>query len=153
MRTLARVERIESNRENGSSTPGDSVVRRPDPEVLEKKTRRQYTAKYKLRILEEVDACNNPGQIGAVLRREGIYHSNIRTWRRQRDEGVLQGLSPKKRGRKAKEPNPLAPRVAELERENRRLIEKLRKAETIIEVQKKISEILGISRDDSGATS
>lgn len=152
MKNTARIGSIE--RKTGSSfpTPGDSVIRRPDPEVLEKKARRQYTARYKLRILEEVDACSTSGQVGAVLRREGLYHSNIRTWRQQREKGTLEGLSPKKRGRKAKEPNPLAARVAELERENRRLTEKLRKAETIIEVQKKVSEILGIPQDDSGET-
>jgi transposase len=137
MKSTARVQNIERNTGSASSTPGDSVVPRPDPEVSEKTARRQYTARYKLRILEEVDACGNPGQIGAVLRREGLYHSNIRTWRRQRQKSMFEGLSPKKRGRKAKEPNPLAGRVAELERENRGLTEKLRKAETIIEVQKK----------------
>jgi transposase-like protein len=152
MKTTAVVESIGRNAEGGSSTPGDLVVRRPDPEVPERKARRQYTGRYKLGILKEVDACSSPGQIGAVLRREGLYHSNIRTWRRQRRKGILQGLSPKKRGRKTKKPNPLATRVAELERENRRLTEKLRKAETIIEVQKKISEILGISWGDSGET-
>jgi transposase len=152
MKTTAKVENIgRENTGSGFSTSGDSVVRRPDPEVLEKKARRQYTARYKLRILEEVDACSNAEQIGSVLRREGLYRSNIRTWRRQREKGTLEGLSPRKRGRKAKEPNPLAGRVAELERENRRLTEKLRKAETIIEVQKKISEILGIPQG-SGET-
>jgi transposase-like protein len=110
----------------------------PDPEVPEKKPRRRFTAKYKLRILEEAANCNQPGQIGALLRR---------TWRRQRDEGQLQGLRPKKRGRKVKAVNPLARRVAELERETQQLREKLRKAEIIIEVQKKVSEILGIPQD------
>jgi transposase-like protein len=119
----------------------------PDPEVLENKPRRRFTAKYKLRILEEADACTEPGQIGALLRREGLYSSNLTIWRRQRDEGQLQGLSPKKRGRKAKAVNPLAQRVAELERETQQLREKLRKAEIIIEVQKKVSEILGIPQD------
>ena len=117
---------------------------RSDPEVQEKKPRRRFSAQYKLRVLNEVDSCSEPGQIGVILRREGLYHSNIRTWQRQRDEGVLQGLAPKKRGRKAKDVYPLAKRVAQLERENRQLTEKLKQAETIIEVQKKVSEILGI---------
>ena len=117
---------------------------RPDPEVLEKKPRRKFTAAYKLRILEEFDACVNKGERGALLRREGLYHSNICTWRRQREEGQLQGLAPKKRGRKAKKVNPLATKVAQLERENRKLAEQLRKAEIIIDVQKKISEIMNI---------
>ena len=121
----------------------------PDPEVPENKPRRRFTAKYKLQILEEADACTEPGQIGALLRREGLYSSNVTTWRRQRDEGQLQGLSPKKRGRKAKAVNPLAQRVAELERETQQLRNKLKKAEIIIEVQKKISEILGIPQDQT----
>jgi len=120
----------------------DSV--RPDPEVLEKKPRRKFTAAYKLRILEEFDACVNKGEKGALLRREGLYHSNICTWSRQREEGQLQGLAPKKRGRKAKKVNPLATKVAQLERENRKLVERLRKAEIIIDVQKKISAMMDI---------
>lgn len=151
MKTAVRLEDIEGKRSGGSSTSGDSVVRRPDPEVPAKKARRQYAAKYKLKVLEEVDACRDSGCIGEILRREGLYYSNIRTWRQQREKGILDGLSPRKRGRKAKERNPLATRVAELERENRKLTEKLRKAEIIIDVQKKISEILGIPQG-SGET-
>ena len=117
-----------------------------DPEVPEKKARRKFTAKYKLQILQEADTSTQPGQLGALLRREGLYSSNLTTWRRQREEGLLDALSPKKRGRKEKEKNPLAPKVAELERENERLRKKLRKAEIIIDVQKKISEILGIAQ-------
>jgi transposase-like protein len=125
----------------------------PDPEVPEKKPRRRFAAAYKLRILKEYDACAKPGEIGALLRREGLYYSNINTWLRQRDEGVLHGLSPKKRGRKAKKVNPLAREVARLERENKKLSGKLKQAETIIEVQKKISEILGIPQNNNGETS
>jgi transposase len=128
----------------------------PDPEVPEKKARRKFTAKYKLQILQEADACTEPGQLGAFLRSKGLYSSNLATWRRQRDEGLLDALSPKKRGRKEKERNPLAPRVAELQRENEGLKRKLKRAETIIEFQKKISEILGIPQDpieDEGKSS
>ena len=121
-----------------------------DPEVLEKKPRRKFTAAYKLRILKEFDACANQGEKGALLRREGLYHSNICTWSRQREEGQLQALSPKKRGRKAKKVNPLASEVARLEQENRRLQEKLRRAELIINVQKKISEIMNIPQIENG---
>jgi len=121
----------------------------PDPEVPEKKARRKFTAKYKLEILREVDACTKPGELGALLRDKGLYSSNLATWRKQRDEGLLDALSPKKRGRKEKEKNPLAPRVAELERETERLRRKLKQAETIIEVQKKISQILGILQEPS----
>jgi len=134
--------------------PGDNVTSnpKPNPEVPEKQPRRRFTAQYKLRILDEVDASADQGHIGAILRREGLYYSNIRDWRQQRDQGVLHGLSPKKRGRKANEVNPLAQKVAELERETRRLQKKLKQAETIIEVQKKVSEILGIPLDDKGET-
>jgi len=116
----------------------------PDPAVLEKPVRRRFTAEYKLRILHEADRSTVSGQLGALLRREGLYSSLLSTWRRQRDEGTLAGLTPKRRGRKA---NPDAPVIAEndrLRRENQRLAAKLRQAETIIEVQKKLSEILGI---------
>lgn len=126
---------------------------RPDPEVLEKKPRRRFTAKYKLRILSEVDACRNPGDIGALLRREGLYYSNINTWQRQKQKGALKGLTPQKRGRKKSEVNPLAKRVAELERDNAKLSKKLKQAETIIEVQKKISEVLGISQPENNEES
>jgi len=119
----------------------------PDPEVPEKKARRKFTAKYKLQIIEEADACTEPGQLGAFLRSKGLYSSHVATWRRQKEEGLLVALSPKKRGRKEKEKNPLAPRVAELERETEGLRRKLKRAETIIEFQKKISEILGIAQD------
>ena len=119
----------------------------PDPEVPEKKPRRNFTAQYKLRILEEAEACAGTGQIGAVLRREGLYYSNLTTWKRQKEEGLLEALSPKKRGRKVKEKNPLSQKVTQLERENERLRKKLKQAETIIDVQKKISEILGISQE------
>ena len=119
----------------------------PDPEVSEKRPRRKFTAQYKLRILAEAEACDKPGQIGALLRREGLYSSNLNSWRRQKEKGSLQALSPKKRGRKEKEKNPLAQTVAQLEKENQRLKQKLKKAEIIIDVQKKISQILGISQN------
>ena len=125
-----------------SGTPTLSMTSPPDPEVPAKKPRRRYTAAYKLRILHEYESCTKPGEIGALLRREGLYHSNINTWLRQRDTGALQGLTPKKRGRKAKKVNPLARELARLECENKKLSAKLKQAETIIEVQKKISEIL-----------
>jgi len=128
-------------------TPITGKVDSPDPEVPEAKARRRFTARYKLRILQEADRCPEPGQLGVLLRREGLYSSNLTTWRRQRSEGILDSLSPKKRGRKAKEKNPLAERVGQLERENQRLRHKLKQAETIIEVQKKISQLLGIPLD------
>ena len=85
------------------------------------------------------------GQVGELLRREGLYSSHLTTWRKQRDEGALQALGPKKRGRKPKRKDPMALEVERLRRENQRLSERLRQAETIIEVQKKVSEMLGVS--------
>jgi transposase-like protein len=126
----------------------------PNPAVAEKPVRRRFTAEYKLRILHEADRSAASGQLGALLRREGLYSSLLSTWRRQRDQGTLAGLTPKRRGRKA---NPDAPLIAEnqrLMRETQRLAAKLRQAETIIEVQKKLSEMLGIPlppSDNSGS--
>jgi transposase-like protein len=119
----------------------------PEPEVPEKKSRRKFTAQYKLRILEEADTCTLPGQIGVLLRREGLYSSHLSNWRRQKEKGMFKALSPKKRGRKEKEKNPLTQRVAQLQRDNERLRKKLKQAEIIIDVQKKISEILGVSQN------
>jgi len=128
-------------------TEEPTMMSPPEPEVPEKKPRRKFTAQYKLHILEEAEACAGTGQIGALLRREGLYYSNLTTWKRQKEEGLLEALSPKKRGRKVKQKDPLSQRVTQLERENERLRKKLKQAETIIDVQKKISEILGISQN------
>ena len=118
----------------------------PDPEVPEKPQRRTYSAEYKLGILKESDACKETGEVGALLRREGLYFSHLKTWKRQREEGTLTALQPKQRGPKTKPVNPLARRLAELQQENRNLEDRLKQAETIIEVQKKVSEILGIQK-------
>ena len=128
----------------GARASSDSSA--PDPEVPEKRPRRKFTAKYKLKILQEADGCTEAGELGTLLRREGLYSSNLTTWRRQRDQGLLSAMAPKKRGRKKKEKNPLAKQVAQLEKKNRRLEQKLKQAELIIEAQKKMSEILGITR-------
>jgi transposase len=125
----------------------------PDPEVAERAARRRFTAEYKLAVLRQADACAGTGELGALLRREGLYSSHLTTWRRQREQGSLAALTPKKRGRPAVPPSPLARRVAELERENARLSQRLEQAETIIAVQKKLSEALGLagpSRETSG---
>ena len=147
----ARIGVTEGARRATGVTPIGAQLNAPDPEVVEKKPRRRFTAGYKLRILEEADACTEPGQIGALLRREGLYSSNLTTWRKQRVEGQLKALRPKKRGRKPQPKNPLAGRVAELQRENQQLKARLKKAETIIEVQKKISELLGIPQSSIDA--
>jgi len=127
--------------------PGQPVLV-PNPEVLEKPRRRRFTAAYKLRILQEVDALSESGQIGALLRREGLYSSNLTTWRRQRDNGTIEALSPKKRGRKAFRQDPLLQENDQLRRQNARLAHRLKKAEAIIDFQKKISEILGIPQPE-----
>ena len=113
----------------------------PDPEVTERAKRRRFTAEYKLRILREADACTGDGDLGALLRREGLYSSHLSTWRRQRDELTKAGLKARKRGPKAKA---VDPRVKQLEQENARLKRRLDEAETIIDFQKKLSELLGI---------
>ncbi len=113
-----------------------------DPEVVPRAKRRRFTAAYKLRILEEVAKCDQSGQIGALLRREGLYSSHLTTWRRQRREGQLQALRPKKRGRKA---DPQAAEIAALRKENERLRTRLEQAELIIDVQKKLSRALGLA--------
>jgi transposase-like protein len=121
---------------------------------LEKATRRQFTAKYKLSILEQADRCRESGQIGALLRREGLYSSHLNTWRRQRESGALKALAPRKRGRNAKPHDKQSHRVVELEREVEQLRQKLAQAETIIDVQKKVSSLLEIplSLPESGGS-
>lgn len=119
-----------------------------DPEVSEKPVRRIFSAEYKLRILDEADRCRDHGALGALLRREGLYSSHLSVWRHQRKQGILNGLTPKKRGRKATKPDPVAEENRRLRRENDRLVAQLKKAETIIEFQKKLSELLGIPLGD-----
>ncbi len=120
---------------------------RVDPEVPAKPKRRTFTAAYKLKILAEVDRAG-PGEVGLILRREGLYSSRLTEWRRARESGALSALS-QKRGRKPKERNPLDRKVRELERENARLREDLRKAEVVIDVQGKLAGLLGqLQRDE-----
>jgi transposase-like protein len=113
----------------------------PDPEVPAKAQRRKFTAEYKLRIVREAERCKEPGEIGALLRREGLYSSLLTAWRREVEAGARSALRSKKRGPKARL---VDPRVKELEKENARLRKKLEQAEVIIAVQKKVSELLGI---------
>jgi transposase-like protein len=126
----------------------DESIDSPDPEVLPKAKRRKFSAEYKRRILEEADNCTESGQIGALLRREGLYSSHLTTWRRQRDRGLIQALSPKKRGRKRKDE--LEREVVRLQRENERLRASLEQAEMIIDVQKKLSRLLGLETEENG---
>ena len=116
---------------------------RSDPEVVAGAKRRTFTAEYKLRILAEADAAAaQPGAIGALQRREGLYSSHLVTWRRERQTGILKGLTPHKRGPKSKR-NPQEEEMQKLRRENQRLTEELRKAEIVIDVQKKVGALLG----------
>jgi transposase-like protein len=132
------------NREdNGRTGQPDSEVKTPY---------RRFSAKEKLRILEEADMCTEPGEIGALLRREGIYSSYLSRWRRARDRGQLDGLSGKKRGRKRAVDRELAEENETLRRENERLRARLEQAETIIEVQKKLSQILGLETSAQEST-
>jgi transposase-like protein len=116
---------------------------RPNPEVVADAKRRTFTADYKQRILAEADsAAKSPGAIGALLRREGLYSSHLVTWRREREAGIRRALTPQKRGPKSKR-NPQEEEIQKLRRENQRLTEELRKAEIVIDVQKKVGALLG----------
>jgi transposase-like protein len=122
------------------NTNGKVAKEMLDTEVVVKAKRRQYTTEYKLRVLRELDACQGAGEKGALLRREGLYSSLVSKWRQQREKGSLEGLGAHKRGPK---PNPQAAELTRLQSENERLRERLRKAELIIDVQKKVAQILG----------
>jgi transposase len=115
-------------------------VEMPKTEVIAKAKRKQFSAAEKLRILREVEACQGSGEIGALLRREGIYSSYLTTWRRQRERGELDGLAPQRRGPK---PDPQAAEIARLKRENERLQKRLQQAELIIDFQKKAAQLFG----------
>jgi len=128
--------------EKNSAMAHPKVV--PDPEVPEKTVRRKFTAAYKLRILKEAESCTELGQIGALLRREGLYSSSLTSWRHQ----VAQGLVPKKRGPAVQKADPRVRRIAELERENEKLGHKLKQANLIIDVQKKVAELLEGSSEE-----
>lgn len=118
-----------------------------DAEVGPRARRRTFTVAFKLRVLREADACKQPGQLGALLRREGLYSSHLTVWRRDRDRGAVKALASRKRGPKG--PSAEAKRVVELERENQRLRDELRRAQLINEAQKKLHELLGIPLPDA----
>lgn len=128
-----------SKNPNKKSASGHSVGTAAEPEVVNQAKRRTFTAAYKLRILEELDLCQGQGEIGAVIRREGLYSSHIATWRRQRKAGELAGLSSQKRGPKVDES---AAELKRLQRENERLRKQLWQAELIITAQKKLAVAL-----------
>jgi transposase len=127
---------IAGNVEGGRAAP------RPNPEVVARARRRRFTAEYKQKILAQTDAAKGSGDIGALLRREGLYSSHLTKWRREREDGIREGLTPQKRGPKVKA-DPLAGENQKLRLDNERLADQLRKAEIVIDVQKKVAMLLG----------
>lgn len=132
--------------EDARRAAGGLVVAAPpaglvQSEVSEKAKRRRFTAEYKAKILREAERCKSPGQVGALLRREGLYSSLLSEWRRQRDQVAKAALKGIRRGPK---PRAVDPRIHQLERENARLERRLAQAEAIIDIQKKVSALLGI---------
>ena len=117
----------------------------PDPEVVAKPKRRRFTAEYRLRILEEADRCTQPGELGRLLRREGLYSSHLTAWRKARRKGSLRELAAKKRGAKPAERNPLDAKVRALEAQVARLEHELHTAHTILDVQGKVAGLLGLN--------
>jgi transposase-like protein len=144
---MSHQETVPPEQQQKQQQANDLKARVPDPEVVPKAKRRQFTAKYKLRVLEQVDRCTERGQIGELLRREGLYSSHLSKWRQQRARGQLQGLASKKRGRAAQAP--AATELAQLRRENERLRAQLEQAEIIIDVQKKLAKLLGLTTAES----
>jgi transposase len=138
-------ERSEPQRSAAAGKAGavPDFLPQPDSEVVAKAKRRTFLMEYKIRILEEADAAAaTPGGVGALLRREGLYSSHLVSWRRERQAGILEALKPRKRGPRS-ERNPLAEENQKLRRQNARLTEDLRKAQLIIDVQKKVAALLG----------
>ena len=131
----------EGARRAAGDPAGRAAAGVPDPEVSEQAKRRRFKAEYKLQIVREADACKGDGDVAALLRREGLYSSHLSSWRRQRDEVAKAAMTSRKRGRKAKAEDP---RVKELERENARLQRRLARVDTMLEIQKKTSGLLGI---------
>src|SRR5216684_3927581 len=131
-------------------SPNVAPAAGPPPPTMESKTevvakaeRRRFTAEYKRRIVREADRCTKPGEMGTLLRREGLYSSLLTTWRAARDRGELEGLSAKKRGPKVVPPDPRDKKIAELEREVGRQSKRAERAEALVDVQKKLAALLG----------
>jgi transposase-like protein len=131
----------EGARRATGDSPAVAAAGVPDPAVEAKPKRRRFTAEYKLGLLREVERAKGPGEVGAILRREGLYSSHLATWRRERDRVAKAGLAARKRGPQARVKDP---RVQQLERENAKLRRQLQRVETMLEIQKKASELLGI---------
>jgi transposase-like protein len=143
-----RNEPLQSQRKSENSTEEMRVVREPpkapetpDPELAA--SRRRFTAEYKQRVLRAADACQKPGELGALLRREGLYSSHLTTWRRAREKRELEALRPRPRGPKAKRRDPREQEIAVLKQENARLQAQLKKAEILLAIQKKVARLFG----------
>ena len=121
---------------------------RPDVQVEAKPKRRRFSARYKRSILEQADACTKPGELGALLRREGLYSSHLSAWRRARSQGELAALTPKKRGRKPKKVDPRDLRITELEKQLAKETARRKRAEGLVELQKKAASILSALQED-----
>ena len=135
-------ERSEAAR--SAAAPGLGGEKRPDPEVRPRAQRRSFSAAYKQKILAQADAATESGAIGALLRREGLYSSHLTHWRQERDAGIKQGLTPRTRGPKP-HADPSAKEFQQIRLQNERLTEQLRKAEIIIDIQKKMASLLGLT--------
>jgi transposase len=127
---------------------GAPAGRAPDPEVVATAKRRRFSGSEKRRILAEADACKKPGELGTLLRREGVYSSMLSTWRKQQERAAEEALAPRRRGRKPDPTRGDRERIAQLEREKARLERELAQARLIIDVQKKVSALLGIATSD-----
>ena len=123
--------------------------KKPEVEVAEKPVRRRFDVEYKRRVLKEVDTCVRSGELGALLRREGLYSSHLRTWRAARERGEIAGLAPKRRGPKVVIRDGRDRRIAELEREVRGWRARAERAEALVELQKKVSSLLGVALPES----
>jgi len=129
-----------------TSEPAGNGRKLPDPEVVDRPRRRRFSAEYRLRIVNEADACTKAGELGALLRREGLYSSSLATWRRQRDRGAKEALS-QQRGRKPD--HPAVRESARLLRENTRLAKELAAARMVIDIQGNVSALLGIATESA----
>ncbi len=129
---------MSKNTQTQPNRNGLSTTKMPETEVVARPKRRRFTTAYKLHILEEADRCTRPGDIGALLRGEGLYSSSLSTWRLQRERGQLQD-------------QPQAQQMAKLRRENRRLRQQLERAEAVMDVQKKLTELLGLTQNEAGS--
>jgi len=141
------VGRREPERSEGDRSATDAIgaaapVSRADPEVVALAKRRRFTAEYKQRILSRVEGAKGSGGIGALLRREGLYSSLVTTWRREQEAGAVLALTPRKRGPKSRR-DPVADENRQLRLDNQRLTEELRKADIVIDIQKKVAALLG----------